>query len=145
MEQTLNKEEIEFFYQLLYRYERESHAGYQDETVLGLIGSKIEIDDMHNDKENISTEKDNCLQFPHRRFKCLTILYHIRNAFAHGNIESIENGSTFLIKDFSDKSKRSKCNMLGKIDKNLFYELIGIMESTRKKTNKNNNKKTRKL
>jgi hypothetical protein len=141
MTHNLNKDEIEFFYKILYKYEHESHAGYQDKEVEKMIGSKVTLDDVHKDSENITTEKKNCLQFPHRQNKCITILNHIRNAFAHGNIQSIENNTEFLIQDYSDKKVRSKCNMLGIINKKDFYELMDAMEKTRKgakKTTKTN-------
>jgi hypothetical protein len=136
MTHNLSKDEIEFFYNILYKYEHESHAGYQDKEVEDLVGSKVTLDDNHTDAENITSEKKNCLQFPNRQSKCIAILYHIRNAFAHGNIMSIENNTEFLIQDYSDKKVRSKCNMLGIINKKDFYELIDVMEKTRKKSKK---------
>ena len=133
MKQTLNKDEIEFFYNLLYKYEHESHAGYQDKKVLKAIGNNIIIDDKHEKNEIISIEKTNCLQFtPYHNCKCWAILYHVRNSFAHGNIQSIEKDTTFLIRDYSDKGKRTKCNMLGIVKKSNFYELIDAIEKTKK-------------
>ena len=143
MTHNLSKDEIEFFYNILYKYEYESLAGYQDKEVEKMIGSKVALDDNHTDVENITTEKKNCLQFPKRQSECKAILNHIRNAFAHGNIVSIENNTEFLIQDYSDKKVRSKCNMLGIINKKDFYELIDAMEKTRKKARKN--KKRRKI
>lgn len=138
---NLSKDEIEFFYKILYKYEHESLAGYQDKEVEKMIGSKVAFDDKHKDGENITTEKKNCLQFPFRKYICRSILNHVRNAFAHGNIQSIENDSAFLIQDYSDGKKRSTCNMLGIINKKDLYELIDVMEKTRKgamKTKKTN-------
>lgn len=82
------------------------------------------LDDKHMDGENITTEKKNCLQFPYRQNKCKTILNHIRNAFAYGNIQSIEKGLEFLIQDYCDGKKRSTCIMLGIINIIFFYELM---------------------
>lgn len=143
MTHNLSKKEIEFFYNILYKYEHESLAGYQDKEVEKLIGSKVTLDDKHKDGENITTEKKNCLQFPYRKYKCRSILNHVRNAFAHGNIQSIENDSAFLIQDYSDGRNKTTCNMLGIINKKDFYELIDTMEKTRKKVN--NSKKTSKI
>lgn len=142
MTHNLSKDEIEFFYNLLYKYEHESHAGFQDKEVEKLICSKVALDDKHKDSENITIEKKNCLQFPYRKYRCRSILNHVRNAFAHGNIQSIENDSAFLIQDYSDRN-RTTCNMLGIINKKDFYELIYTMEKTRKKVKKN--KKTSKV
>lgn len=145
MRQTLNKDEIEYFYNLLFKYEHEpSYAGYQDARVLDAIGSKIEIDDNHEDDENIINEKNNCIQYHRRRYKCRAILRHVRNAFAHGNIQSVDNDSAFLIKDYDDPQGRTKCNMLAKAKKDYLYELIDVMESTRKKSSKKVIKKQKK-
>lgn len=94
------------------------------------------LDDQHKDGENITVKKENCLQFPQRKYICRSILNHVRNAFAHGNIQSIENDTVFLIQDYSDGRNRTTCNMLGIINKQYFYELIDAMEKTRKKTSK---------
>ena len=98
------------------------------------------LDDNHTDVENITTEKKNCLQFTNRKYKCRSILHHVRNAFAHGNIQSIDNDSAFLIQDYSDGRNRTTCNMLGIVNKKYFYELIDAMEKTRKVTKKKTSK-----
>lgn len=141
MTHHLSKNEIEFFYNILYKYEHESLAGYQDKEVEKLIGSKVTLDDKHKDGENITTEKKNCIQLPYRKYRCRSILNHVRNAFAHGNIYSIENDSAFLIRDYCDGRNRTTCNMLGIINKKNFYELINAMEKTRKVTKKKKIKK----
>ena len=133
MTHNLSKEEIAYFYELLYKYEHESHAGYQDKEVEAKMGSDVLLDDNHQLGNNISTPIENTLQFtPYRNIKCWAILYHVRNALAHGNIQSVDNDKYFLIRDFSDKSKRQVCNMLAKIEKKKLYELINAIEDTRK-------------
>ena len=141
MKQNLSNEEIVFFYNLLFRYEHETLAGYKDDDVMRVIGSKIVIDDNHTDDEILSYVKDNCIQYAYRKNKCRAILRHIRNAFAHGNIQSTEKYSVFIMKDYDDPSKRKKCNMLAKVNKGYFYELIDAMESTRKKPSQKINSK----
>ena len=136
MEHELNKEEIAYFYELLYKYEHESHAGYQDDKVIEKIGGEINLDDNYKKGCNISTEKKNVLQFtPYRKNKCWAILYHTWNAFAHGNIQSVDDDKYFLIKDYSDKSKRQVCNMHALIEKEKFYRLIKTINETRKSKN----------
>ena len=135
MKQSLNKEEIFFFYNLVFKYEHESHAGYQDDKVVEEIGSEVVFDYNHRNGECITKEMDNVLKFTlYHNNLCWAILYHIRNSFAHGNLQSVDNDTFFLIKDFSDKSVRKKCNMLGKIEKNKLYRLIDIIEQKRNKT-----------
>ncbi len=142
MTHNLSKEEIAYFYELLYKYEHESHAGYQDKEVEAKMGSDVLLDDNHQLGNNISTPIENTLQFtPYRNIKCWAILYHVRNALAHGNIQSVDNDKYFLIRDFSDKSKRQVCNMLAKIEKKKLYELINAIEDTRKNPRKNNKSK----
>lgn len=132
----LTKEEICSFYELLYKYEHESHAGYKDEEVVKKLKNDLIFDDNYEPKGNIIGEVENTLKFsPYRNNKCWAILYHVRNAFAHGNIKSVENDKYFLIQDYSDKSKRLKCNMLAKIEKEKFFDLIDIINATRKQNN----------
>lgn len=134
MNQTLTESEILFFYNLLFKYEHESKAGYKDDEVEEQMGDMVQLDANYKDGDNITDEQMNCLKFsPYRKNKCWAILRHIRNAFAHGNIQSVEGDTAFLIKDYSDRSKRSKCNMLAKIDKQIFYNLISTIEEVRDK------------
>lgn len=139
MELNLSNKEIAYFYDLLYRYEHESHAGYNDDEMIKKVD--VIIDDKYNQNDNIACEKINTIKFsPYYNNKCWGILYHVRNALAHGNIESVTEDNCFLIKDYSDKRKRQKCNMLAKIEKEKFYQLIKAIETTRKNNSKNKNK-----
>ena len=129
----LSSDEILYFYDLLLKYEHESYTGYQEKKVLEKFEGKIGFDDQHTKQENITQETDDCFRFtPFAHNKCAAILYHVRNSFAHGNLQSIDNDTKFLIKDYSDTKKRQKCNMLGIISKELFYELVDFMNKTRK-------------
>ena len=58
---SLSKEEILYFYNLLYKYEYDSYFGFQDEKALKLVGDKISFDDKHVHGENITQETDKCL------------------------------------------------------------------------------------
>ena len=90
MSMNLTKDEIEYFYRLLYKYEHESHAGYKVNKVLEIVGNEVTLDDQHEYGDNITNIKQDCLQFsPYRKNKCWAILFHVRNAFAHGNIEKL--------------------------------------------------------
>lgn len=149
MEHKLSKDEIAYFYELLYKYEYDSHGGYQDKKVKSLICGDLVLDDNHKDGENICSKKKNILQFtPFGKTNCWAILNHTRNAFAHGNIQSVDGDTSFLIQDYSDKSKRQICNMLALVEKDKFYKLIEVINDTRKKTIKRNkttkSKKTKK-
>lgn len=147
MEHRLNKDEIAYLYELLYEYEHESHAGYQDDKVIEKIGNDISLDSNHEIGDNIATAKKNVLQFtPYRNNKCWAILYHLRNALAHGNIQSVDDDKYFLIKDYSDRSKRKVRNMLTLIEKDKFYSLIKAISDTRKnaKVRKKKSKKAKK-
>ena len=145
MMHKLSKDEIAYFYELLYKYEYDSRAGYQDDKLDTSVDADVSLDDKHQKNDNITVSIDNTLQFtPYYNNKCWAILYHVRNAFAHGNIQSVDNDNSFLIQDFSDKKKRQKCNMLAKIEKTKFYDLIKAIESAKKsplheKVNKKSN------
>ncbi len=131
METTLNEAEIKFFYDILYNIEHEKPIGYNDRKVEKRIGEEVKMDNKHSEDENLTTPQLNVFQYSPRYWnKCSGLLGHPRNAFAHGNIDSVEDNK-FLIKDFSDKSKRSKCNMLALIEKTKFYNLIEAMKDTR--------------
>lgn len=133
----LNESEILYFYDFLYEYEHGILKGYNEKKFLKKVANLVGIDDQHEKGGNITTSIDNCLQFsPYGQTKCMGILYHVRNAFAHGNLYSINNDSEFLILDYSDKKKRLKCNMLGKIEKQRFYDMISAMKSTTSKNNR---------
>lgn len=144
MEHLLNKAEIAYFYELLYKYEHESHAGYQDKKVIAEVSGDITLDDNHKNDENLTNIQGNVIQFtPYHKNKCWAILYHVRNAFAHGNLKSKDK--FFLIKDYSDKNKRERCNMLALVEKEKFYKLIRVMNDTRKiPSNKKKDKSSKK-
>ena len=57
MEHKLSKDEIAYFYELLYKYEYDSHGGYQDKKVKSLICDDLVLDDNHKDGENICSKK----------------------------------------------------------------------------------------
>ena len=133
----LTHNEIAYFYELLYKYEHETHAGYKDEEVVKRLEHDLILDDNYERNCNITGTIENSLKFtPYYNNKCWAILYHVRNAFAHGNIKSVDGDKYFLIQDYSDKGKRQKCNMLAKIEKNRFYMLIDIINTTRKLNSK---------
>lgn len=141
MGHKLSKDEIAYFYELLYKYEHESHAGYQDAKVMEKIGADIALDDNHREVDNIANAIRNTLQFtPYRNNKCWAILRHVRNAMAHGNIQSVDGDTSFLIQDYSDHSKRQVCNMLALIEKDKFYKLIEAVNETRNNKRKKNAK-----
>lgn len=95
------------------------------------------LDDNYERNGNITDTIENTLKFsPYQNNKCWAILHHVRNAFAHGNIQSVDDDKLFFIQDFSDKSKRQKCNMLTKIEKDKFYKLVDTINLTRKHNNK---------
>lgn len=134
--EKLSDEEILYFYRLLHDYEHGYLKGYNEKKFLKLINPIVKTDDHYprGTNTNITIVKDNLLSFtPYGRTQCKGILYHIRNSFAHGNLYSVSNGSKFLIQDYSDRTKRQKCNMLGLIDKEKFYSMIVAMKSTKKK------------
>lgn len=133
MEHKLNKDEIAYFYELLYKFEHGSRAGYQDDILDAMIGKDDILDDNHQKKDNISIATENTIHFtPYYNNKCWGILYHVRNAIAHGNIKSVDEDRYFLIQDFSDRSKRQMRNMYTKIEKDKFYHLINVIEKSRK-------------
>lgn len=132
MKTSLTEPEIAYFYNLLFDFEHVKPIGYTDCKVEKEIGEKIILDNEHDKDENITNPILNRIQFaPYYWNKCSGILGHLRNAFAHGNITSVDNDKNYLIKDFSDKSKRHKCNMLAYVDKNRFHNLINVMLKTR--------------
>ncbi len=132
---NLTKKEIVYFYNLLYEYEHRPSSKYDNKKVKKAMEGKIVINDSFPKNANITEMNLNVLNFtPYSNSMCLGILYHIRNSFAHGNLTSVDDGKAFLIKDFSDKQKRSKCNMLGYIAKEKLYELIDTIRKTSKNT-----------
>ena len=141
--EKLNENEIVYFYQLLDQFEHRKPSTYNNKQVKNALKGKIDIDVNYSCDSNIKGEELNKMKFvPYNGSMCLGSLSHIRNSFAHGNLYSVDGGKAFFIKDFSDKCKRSKCNMLGYIEKDKLYELIDIIKKHTKPNKRNKKQKT---
>ena len=122
----LEKEEMSFFYEILFLYENDdNHKGYDIRFLSKELRSKI---DLKGKRTNITAPKA-------KNTLCYTgstviadLLRHVRNAFAHCNIGSSINSLTFT---FYDEYQR-RCTMAGSMDKAIFYSLIKEIKKTRK-------------
>ena len=130
----LSDKEILFFYNLLYDYEHdESHAGYKPNDFLEELGHLVNVNDNYDKKANITKFEENTMDFtPYNNNICWAILFHIRNSIAHGNLYSSSDDKSFLIFDYSDREKRSRCSMSGMVEKTKLYKLLDIIKKTRK-------------
>lgn len=130
----ISDEEILYFYNFLYEYEHDgSHAGYKPALFLQELGNLVIVNDNYDKKANINKLEQNNLHFtPYNKNLCWAIMYHIRNSIAHGNLYSTCDGQSFLIFDYSDKEKRSRCTMSGKVEKTKLYKLLSLIQKTRK-------------
>ena len=130
----LSDEEILYFYNILYEYEHDaSHGGYKQEDFLKKLDNLVHLNDQYGRNANITILNENDLEFtPYNNNICWAILYHIRNSIAHGNLYSTNDDNSFLILDYWDKEKRTKCSMSGLIEKDKLYQMIQLIKNTRK-------------
>lgn len=130
----LSDEEILYFYNILYEYEHDAtHGGYRQDVFLQKLDKLVLLNDQYEKKANITVLNENDMEFtPYNANVCWAILYHIRNSIAHGNLYSTSDDRFFLIYDYSDKEKRTKCSMSGLVEKEKLYQMIQIIKDTRK-------------
>lgn len=131
----LRDEEILYFYNILYEYEHDiTHGGYNPDAFRRELNDLVIVNDQYEKTANISLLKQNDLEFtPYNNNICWAILWHIRNSMAHGNLYSTNDDKNFLIFDYSDREKRTKCSMSGLVEKDKLIKLIEIINKTRKK------------
>ncbi len=122
----LDKEEMDFFYQILYQYENEeNHKGYNLRYLSKDLRSKINL---KGKQTNITAPKAKNTLYYSGSTVIADLLRHVRNAFAHCNIGSSKNSLTFTFYD----EYQGRCTMAGSMDKAIFYSLISEINKTRK-------------
>lgn len=122
-----NEKEILFFYDVLSKYEsdRNNNLGYDYSKVDNNLKSKITLNHKQSPVEEPTT--DNTLVYSGSS-KAKELLHHVRNAFAHCNIISDDTKNTFSFYD----EHNGTCNMIGSMDKTIFFNLIEEIIKTRK-------------
>lgn len=122
----LEPEEIKFFYDILYQYEKEEHhKGYDIRYLSRELRSKI---DLKGKQTNITAPKAKNALYYNGSTIIADLLRHVRNAFAHCNIGSTNSSLTFTFYD----EYQGHCTMAGSMDKAIFYSLIKEINKTRK-------------
>lgn len=122
----LEAKEMEFFYKILYQYENEeNHKGYNLRFLSRELRSKIVL---KGKQTNITAPKSKNTLYYNGSTVIADLLRHIRNAFAHCNISSSKNSSSFSFHD----EYQGHCTMAGTMDKAIFYSLIKEINKTRK-------------
>ncbi len=130
MKCTLDTKEIIYFYEFLFRFEqsiRKEPTGYKinaKEVNKFKKTHNITLDDKCKVIEHCDKNK---FIFKGNGAACFHFLKHIRNAFAHGQITKEKN--YYIIED----KYKGKYTMYGRINKELFPELMEVLENTRKK------------
>lgn len=127
MKPKLEANDIVFFYNLLFRMERNSHyKGYNIQKIPLEIKKAIILNGNFGKNDTVPhPHKKNMMNFTGKRKKTEHLLRHIRNSFAHGF--TVRKGETFVFHD----QIRGKTTMEGNIDVVLFYKLIKSIEATR--------------
>lgn len=122
----LEPEEIKFFYEILYQYEKEEHhKGYD---IRNLNKGLRSNNNLKGKQTNITAPKAKNTLFYNGSKIIADLLRHVRNAFAHCNIGSTNSSMTFTFYD----EHQGRCTMAGSIDKAIFYSLIKEINKTRK-------------
>ncbi len=102
---TLSDKEVNYFYKLLFRYEKEiknNPKGFDFRKNSKFLKSKsIKLDYRNPVVEH--TEKNKII-FSQYKSVCACFIRHIRNAFAHGLI--IKDKNTYTIIDYDNKQKK---------------------------------------
>lgn len=123
----LEAPEANFFYEILFQFENEeNHKGYDLRYLSRELRSKINL---KGKQTNITTPKAPNTLYYNGSTVIADLLRHIRNAFAHCNIGSSKNSTSFSFYD----EYQGRCTMAGSMDKAIFYNLIKEIKKTRKK------------
>ena len=121
----LKNEELQFFYDFLYQYEKdENHKGYNSRYLSKDIRAVLS----YNQKDIKKSKETNLILYTGKTV-ISDFLRHLRNAFAHCNIQSNSQKSYFVL---YDEDRGGKCSMYGNINKAVFYKLISEINKTRK-------------
>ncbi len=121
----LDNKELQFFYDFLYQYETDvNHKGYNSRYL-----SKDLRKILNNKQKVIKKSKETNFILYKGKTVIADFLKHVRNSFAHCNIQSSSQKNSFLLYD-EDNSR--KCSMYGNINKAVFYNLINEINKARK-------------
>lgn len=122
----LSDEEITYFAKLMLRYEskiKKDPKGYNIRKLTKFLRKNNITLDSDTKPADYNGNEKNTIVFSSHDSKCVDFIYHIRNAFAHNNIQKVKN--TYQLYDEDKKSPTMK----GSIDTNLLKELIAKIES----------------
>lgn len=126
---SLVMDDIAFFYQILYQFEKESsHNGYNYSKVSEVIKSTVllERDSKKKRVMFIMPQNDNSLVLTGNKGNVSRpIIEQIRHAFAHALIE--ERGGKFII----NEKLCSKCKLCGIVDKTTLKNYLSAIIDTR--------------
>lgn len=125
---NLGIDDLTFFYQILYQFEKEcSHCGYDYSKVIDKVKSKINlIHDTKKKKISFSMpQAPNNLVLKSNGNVSSPLVKQVRNAFAHALIEV--EADKYII----NKELNPKCKLCGIVEKDVFKEFIKAIQSTR--------------
>lgn len=127
---SLKPEDVKFFYNVLYQYEKEgsgNHTGYSYKAVSSEIKGKVAL--IHNtDKAKIELkfpEALNTLCFKGKGV-CAPLLKHLRHSFAHACVE--REGEYYVINSLMNP----KCLICGKVKRKDLMNLVNAILTTKK-------------
>ena len=127
---SLKPEDIKFFYNVLYQYEREgagNHTGYSYKAVSSEIKKKvIFIHDTDKNKIELKFPQTlNALCFKGKSV-CAPLLKHLRHSFAHACVE--REGEFYVI----NSQMNPKCQICGKVKRKDLMNLVNAILVTKK-------------
>ena len=126
---SLDTDDLVFFYQILYQYEKEnSHGGYDYSKVNDNVKVKIHL--VHDTKKKkvpfVMPQDTNCLVLKSNG-GCVSkpMIEQVRHAFAHALVEVV--GDKYII----NENLCSKCKLCGIVEKKVFKDYIEAIQKTR--------------
>lgn len=133
----LDKNDIEFFYDILYMCENDNELkgfSFNDRNLKCDILRKVSIKQVTTINDNYKPENNTIVfaqsyKMGRRMSQPASLLIRLRNAFAHTLIES--DGNHY---EFKDISSRNGCHltMVGKVEKDLLKQLVNDLLENRK-------------
>ena len=136
---NLSKNEVQYFYYLLYILERVTkYKGFNISRTDAKVRNLVDLNPNYTDKESVPKPSNkNAINYRGKSNHSRYLLKHIRNSFAHGLLES--RGDDFYFLDIppgkeNESNLEAVASMIGTVNKEVFYELIEAIFNTNKLT-----------
>lgn len=84
----------------------------------------------------------NHLKFKKNDSICVSILRHLRNSFAHGNLNKDENNGIYILEDYNTNKKLTAYAI---INKDILFEFIQLLEDSKENFKQQIENKKRKI